>query len=1368
MFYKNTHLLLFLLFFCLETFSATYYVRTSADGGNNANNGTSAGTAWLTVSYAVSTVASGDVIDIGAGTFVDSNITISTANITLDGAGNTSTIMDGSTLAGTNDRAFYITASGVTVKDMKIKSYNATSNTSPGAGGAGIRIRNINGSVTIQNVIFESNQTKYGGAIYVQNTDGNTSSVTLDACTFNSNSSNTGTSGGAIFTDTTSGSVNLTLNNATAVGTSGYPNTSVNNGGGIYFEGGTLTLNNASVRYNTSTLDGAGIYLMSGTANIDNATIANNTASDDGGGIYCASGSTLNVGQSAAVTFGGSGNGNTATGRGGAIFFNASVLNIDNTTISYNRAKKNALCGGGIYFWDVTTSANIDVSTISYNEGAETSGNAADGGGIAVSGGSVTCTRVAFYNNTCADNGSAIANNATLTLTNCLIYDNTAYNYGAIYGVSGSTTNITNCSIADNTENGPSSNCAGSACTGTGTTMTLKNTIVRGNANRDINQGTSATVNVDYCAYGSMSAIGGSNTNNITTDPLFTNSGANDFTLQSTSPCYDKATSVSAPTVDYNGTSRTKSACGGNGYDIGCYEGSTDVYQYYRSRATGNWNIGTSWDVSKDNSTWIDASTLPLAEYPCSGGNVITIQNTHTITLSTAESADQMTIVNGGTLTYSSGTLTIENGTGTDLTINGILTRSAANDIVNNGSIIVGATGTYKHNIAAASKNLPTATWNSGSTLEIQAVEDVAAAVIGGDNQSFQHITFNFNQATGTSYYVFGNSGTPTIGGNVTVSSTGSGAVYFGNATYPTITIGGGFTVSAGTAAISGVNSTTDAKTLQVNGNFSITGGALQIAKRTGGGGNGTFKLKGNFSMTGGSIEEGNSNTAALEFNQSTGAVQSITFSSATISGTIAFTVKANAVVDLGAAELTGSSTFTTESGASLKIGHANGITSSGASGNIQFSGSRTFNGGSNYEYNSSAANQSTGNGLPATLTANFKINNSFANATVTLSQATTLNGSLTLTLGDLVTTSSNLLTLGTAGTCSAGSASSYISGPLKKNFNSTSEFIFRNGKNADYAECSITPTSTNAESWTVEYFDVVGTNTGSKAAGVDHVSTTQYWQIDRTGTNADAQIKLYWTSASGAQGVTDYTKLLVCRYNGTQWEKAGGSSTASGSNSSGNVISGTVTSFSPFTLGSLDASNPLPVELIFFSAEAKDESVELNWETASEINNNYFTIERSVDAINFEVIATLNGSGNTTTRSKYQYHDYNPLEGTSYYRLKQTDYNGSWQIAGQTVAVQFNTKNNNSIYVYPSPCSMKENIIVSIFENEICEMATIKLCDSEGKTVYQNLIDLSQCANSNFDLNLSSVENKLSLGLYKLLIYTGSKIYSTSLVLHN
>src|SRR5690554_3581050 len=85
-----------------------------------------------------------------------------------------------------------------------------------------------------------------------------------------------------------------------------------------------------------------------------------------------------------------------------------------------------------------------------------------------------------------------------------------------------------------------------------------------------------------------------------------------------------------------------------------------------------------------------------------------------------------------------------------------------------------------------------------------------------------------------------------------------------------------------------------------------------------------------------------------------------------------------------------------------------------------------------------------------------------------------------------------------------------------------------------------------------------------------------------------------------------------------------------------------------------------LPIELITFDAVKKDRQVELLWKTATETNNDFFTIERSIDGKYWESIQTISGAGNSVKVLDYSWTDNSPYAGVSYYRLNQTDYDGS------------------------------------------------------------------------------------------------------------
>jgi len=120
------------------------------------------------------------------------------------------------------------------------------------------------------------------------------------------------------------------------------------------------------------------------------------------------------------------------------------------------------------------------------------------------------------------------------------------------------------------------------------------------------------------------------------------------------------------------------------------------------------------------------------------------------------------------------------------------------------------------------------------------------------------------------------------------------------------------------------------------------------------------------------------------------------------------------------------------------------------------------------------------------------------------------------------------------------------------------------------------------------------------------------------------------------------------------------------------------------FILGTTGSNNTLPIELISFEAEVKNEKhIELNWLTATEHNNDYFTIERSENGFDWSDISRIEGSINSSSIISYSTIDYEPLKGHSYYRLKQTDIDGQYSYSN---IVTVNFDQNNILYAYPNP----------------------------------------------------------------------------------
>ncbi len=264
-------------------------------------------------------------------------------------------------------------------------------------------------------------------------------------------------------------------------------------------------------------------------------------------------------------------------------------------------------------------------------------------------------------------------------------------------------------------------------------------------------------------------------------------------------------------------------------------------------------------------------------------------------------------------------------------------------------------------------------------------------------------------------------------------------------------------------------------------------------------------------------------------------------------------------------------------------------------------------------------------------------------------------------------------------------SDSCYIAGAAEK-FGNTA-FTFPVGDSSQLRPITITAPSAVSHAFKARYYKLnpdsvkpAKYDRSMLGTGLDHVSGCEYWILDRTAGNSAVKVTLGWNERSC--GVTNLSDLRVARWNGTQWQDHGNGSTT-GSNTAGTVITqNAVNSFSPFTLASSTAANPLPITLLDFRARLHNKVVNLEWETSSEINNDYFTLEKSTDGEDWIEFATIKGAGNSSTYKKYDSKDNNPFIGVSYYRLKQTDFNGEFEYS-QLVSIR-NT--DLQINIYPNP----------------------------------------------------------------------------------
>lgn len=174
-----------------------------------------------------------------------------------------------------------------------------------------------------------------------------------------------------------------------------------------------------------------------------------------------------------------------------------------------------------------------------------------------------------------------------------------------------------------------------------------------------------------------------------------------------------------------------------------------------------------------------------------------------------------------------------------------------------------------------------------------------------------------------------------------------------------------------------------------------------------------------------------------------------------------------------------------------------------------------------------------------------------------------------------------------------------------------------------------------------------------------------------------------------------------------------------------------------------------LPIELILFSASVQgDGAVLLDWVTASETNNDFFTIERSQTLENWEESGHVNGAGNSMNTLSYSFTDHHPYPATSYYRLKQTDFDGHFEYS-KVLSVWTETL-NQQVSVFPNPAINNVSILGSA-----ADLAKIRLFDSVGRdltwkisidhvTESQVHIDLSYLPPGSFTLQFKNSSMKL------------------------
>ncbi len=302
------------------------------------------------------------------------------------------------------------------------------------------------------------------------------------------------------------------------------------------------------------------------------------------------------------------------------------------------------------------------------------------------------------------------------------------------------------------------------------------------------------------------------------------------------------------------------------------------------------------------------------------------------------------------------------------------------------------------------------------------------------------------------------------------------------------------------------------------------------------------------------------------------------------------------------------------------------------------------------------------------------------------------------------------------AGTSATGASdASFVHGPVRKQGNTAFEFPV--GKGSLWRPIATTGSTfgpaTATNEYTAAYFhdDPTALFGEDLGPGLDHVSLCEYWRLDRTGTyTSTPEVRLTWNDPASC-GVDLPIALRVAHWAGAQWLDRGNDDFIDNGGSGSVVADGPQSAFGYFTLASMDAMNPLPVEWLGFDAVAGAAHVDLFWATASERDNAGFHVERSADGTLFAPIAFVAGAGNNTGLRQYNSADPAPLPGWSYYRLRQVDHDGAEDIS-QVVPVHFTAM--------PSLLVDAERVML----RGASPGAHYRLFDAGGRALQEGLID--------------------------------------------
>lgn len=292
----------------------------------------------------------------------------------------------------------------------------------------------------------------------------------------------------------------------------------------------------------------------------------------------------------------------------------------------------------------------------------------------------------------------------------------------------------------------------------------------------------------------------------------------------------------------------------------------------------------------------------------------------------------------------------------------------------------------------------------------------------------------------------------------------------------------------------------------------------------------------------------------------------------------------------------------------------------------------------------------------------------------------------------------------------------------------------------------SIVPSSTNCPfgyNYNVRFnYSVLASGSNTCSAGTLGVQP----QINCNGSQNNGYYTINNTIPNGAVSVSDSNTLTTTTnpYNSnTDCNTA--TPTSLGCNALKITIYGPGISTADYNCSGFST---MPIELYQFYGTHAGEAIILKWITASEKNNKYFTLERSSDVETWTTVEHVPGAGNTTSKKYYEVNDYNFKYGVNYYRLKQTDFDGSFEYSAVLYVDALN--NDSPVSFFPNPASSELQV-----ETYTDSAKELQIANAQGKVLLSKTIFKSS----------TILVNDYPQGIYFVSLFEGNTISHHKLV---